>query len=254
MSDYDIYRDGRKIGEIREQQNGCANAFAVIIGALIIAAIAGIFSFFSEIKSNREEAKLINKVNSSDSAYVVQVEKYVQGVKDEIDIAYELAWMEDNYPDVKFNFDSWLEDATLKVKSGIPSYDGSVSSLDSSYFCNQPHDWSQNYGDFLTLKLDKKYNNLTGTVYLSKDEVTSYLREEDNYFYNHPDAEEYKPLYDDSFGLCVVFVDNKVVYESPVLRPYGTLSDKMSINISGGSEIVICIVGLAYLGSSMVAK
>ena len=254
MSDYDIYHRGKKIGEIREQPNGCASTFGIVIGIIIIVAIAGIFSFFSEIKSNREEAERSKRVNTSDSAYVVHVEKYVQGVNNEIDISYELAWMEDNYPDVEFNFDSWLEDATLKVKSGIASYDGSASSLDSSYFCNQPYDWSEHYGDFLTLKLDKKYNNLTGTVYLSKDEVTSYLRDKENYFYNHPDAQEYKPLYDDSFGLCVVFVDNKVVYESPVLKPYGTLSDKMSLNISGGSEIVICIVGLAYLGSPMVSK
>ena len=33
MSEYDIYHNGKKIGEIREQQNGCANAFAVIIAS-----------------------------------------------------------------------------------------------------------------------------------------------------------------------------------------------------------------------------
>lgn len=246
MSEFDIYnKHGEKVGSIGPKSSFWPTIFGVPFLMVII--------FICVQCSKQADAEKKQDVMSSDMVRLADLVQYDDSVNDYVGISDEVAWVEEKYPEMsRSTFDQQIKGR------GAKSYDDSFKYIDEPFLaCDQDTNPDKDNVEFFTYKLNGKYTTLDATVFLTKDTIEDWQTFQENLHYreenNITNMFGYEPEFK-GFGLCVIFADNEVIYESPILRPNEILSDNISVSIKGADEIVICIAGVAYVGAPRVTK
>lgn len=231
----DIYdNNGRKIGSVHVDPP-MPPVLIGILFILIVALAVYIFTTCSEINTEKE-------IKTNDTVLAIDLLDRDPG---SWYCEEEIAWMNENYPDVIWTGNGGANRYTGVGYSERPcSYDDSFRYFSGS-FCVvtcEPNDYHQNCAIFACFPIDDFYKvefqTLKGVVYLEKEGVEDWIKSPD---YNMN-------------GFIVIFGDNKMLYQSAKLTPNGMLSVEFEVDVTGIKNIVVCIVGSAYLGEPYFIK
>lgn len=217
LSDYDIYSKGKKVGEIRSPRG---NAFVAILGVILLMAIISICVQCGE-------NKIFENQSHPATFSFDQISEYVVNYSSNINLQDERSLISQKYPNLKF--DSWH--ISLGKRANMRAYDSSIGYCGKGYLVDRTlYPTRSNDAVLFGYIIDGVLLEFNCTVFLEDDTVESWLRADN-------------PEPGSTSGFCVIFADNQIVYESPVLSPDGTLSHQATINLENVNEISVLLVG-----------